>query len=94
MTKRANGTVVVRHEVGMHARPSVKLTQLAKSFGSKIDLGPSSEGPWVDAKSIVKVMRTRTPKDSVLHIRAEGSDADSAVQALIDLIEHDFELEG
>ncbi|MEW6689613.1 MAG: HPr family phosphocarrier protein, partial [Pseudomonadota bacterium] len=49
MNKRANGSVVVRHEVGMHARPSVKLTQLAKSFASKIDLGLSAEGPWVDA---------------------------------------------
>lgn len=93
MTQRANGSVVVRHEVGMHARPSVKLTQLAKSFASKIDLGPSAEGPWIDAKSIVKVMRTRTPKDAVLHIRAEGADAPLAVRALIELIERDFELE-
>jgi len=93
MTQRANGSVVVRHEVGMHARPSVKLTQLAKSFASKIDLGASADGPWIDAKSIVKVMRTRTPKDAVLHIRAEGADATTAVRALIELIERDFELE-
>ena len=93
MTQRASGSVVVRHEVGMHARPSVKLTQLAKSFASKIDLGLSAEGPWIDAKSIVKVMRTRTPKDAVLHIRAEGADALLAVRALIELIERDFELE-
>ena len=93
MTERANGSVVIRHEVGMHARPSVKLTQLAKSFASRIDLGMSAEGPWIDAKSIVKVMRTRTPKDAVLHIRAEGADAASAVRALIALIERDFELE-
>jgi phosphotransferase system HPr-like phosphotransfer protein len=38
-------------------------------------------------------MRTRTPKDAVLHIRAEGADATSAVRALIELIERDFELE-
>jgi len=93
MSKRANGSVVVRHEVGMHARPSVKLTQLAKSFDARIDLGPSPEGPWVDAKSIVKVMRTKTPRDAVLHFRAEGEDAESAVRALIELIERDFEME-
>jgi phosphocarrier protein len=77
----------------MHARPSVKLTQLAKSFASRIDLGLSADGPWIDAKSIVRVMRTRTPKDSTLHFRAEGADAEAAVRALIALVEQDFELE-
>jgi len=28
----------MRHEVGLHARPSVKLTKLAKAFESRIDL--------------------------------------------------------
>jgi phosphocarrier protein HPr len=93
MSQRANGFVVLRHEVGMHARPSVRLTQLAKSFDARIDFGLSAEGPWIDAKSIVKVMRTKTPRDSVLHFRAEGVDAESAVRALIGLIERDFEME-
>lgn len=93
MSQRANGSVVLRHEVGMHARPSVKLTQLAKTFDARIDLALAEEGPWIDAKSIVRVMRTKTPKDSVLHFRAEGVDAESAVRALIDLIERDFESE-
>jgi len=53
----------MRHEVGLHARPSVKLTKLAKAFKSKIDLGLSPDRPWIDAKSIVKVMETRAPKD-------------------------------
>ncbi len=52
-------SVLMRHEVGLHARPSVKLTKLAKAFKSKIDLGLSPDGPWIDAKSIVKVMATR-----------------------------------
>jgi phosphocarrier protein len=93
MTRRANGSVRLTHEVGMHARPSVKLTQLAKSFSARIDLGLSPEGPWVDAKSIVRVMKTRTPKDAMLHFRAEGADADAAVRALITLVEQDFRLE-
>jgi len=77
----------------MHARPSVKLTQLAKSFDARIDFGLSAEGPWIDAKSIVRVMRTKTPKDSVVYFRAEGVDAESAVRALIELVERDFGIE-
>ena len=91
MTQTATGSVLIQHEVGLHARPSVKLTQLAKTFRSKIEFGLSPEGPWVDAKSIVKVMGSKTPKGAVLHFQAQGEDAQAAVQALIDLIERDFE---
>ena len=81
----------VQHDVGLHARPSVKLTQLAKSFGAKIEFGLSPEGPWIDAKSIVKVMRTKTPQNTILHFRAEGEDADAALDAIIGLIDRDFD---
>ena len=91
MTQSATGSVLIQHEVGLHARPSVKLTQLAKTFRSRIEFGLSPEGPWVDAKSIVKVMGSKTPKGAVLYFQAQGEDAQSAVQALIDLIERDFE---
>ena len=83
-------SVLMRHEVGLHARPSVKLTKLAKAFESKIDLGLSPDGPWIDAKSIVKVMAAKTPRDSILFFRAEGEDAADAVQALVALVEQDF----
>ena len=91
MTKRVRASVLLRHAVGLHARPSVKLTKLAKGFESRIDLGLSADGPWVDAKSIVKVMATKAPKDSVIYFRAEGTDADAAVQALVTLVEGDFQ---
>jgi len=91
MTSSATGNVRIEHEIGLHARPSVKLTQLAKTFGSRIEFATSPEGPWLDAKSIVKVMGSKTPKGSILHFRAEGSDAAAAVQALVALVERDFE---
>jgi len=91
MTTNATGSVRIEHEVGLHARPSVKLTQLAKTFQSRIEFSASPDGPWVDAKSIVKVMGSKTPKGTMLEFRAEGEDAVEAVRALIDLIERDFE---
>ena len=84
-------SVVMRHEVGLHARPSVKLTKLAKAFGSRIDLGLSPDGPWVDAKSIVKVMATKAPKDTRIYFRAEGNDAKAALEALVTLVDGDFQ---
>jgi phosphocarrier protein HPr len=91
MTKPVRASVRMRHAVGLHARPSVKLSKLAKGFESRIDLGLSADGPWVDAKSIVKVMATKAPKDSIIYFRAEGADAEAAVKALVTLVEGDFQ---
>jgi phosphocarrier protein len=87
----ATGAIVIAHEVGLHARPSVKLTKLAKTFASKIELGLSDDGPWIDAKSVVKVMAFKAAKGSTLHFRASGGDATEAVKALIDLVRRDFD---
>ncbi len=87
----AEAQVLITHDVGLHARPSVKLTKLAKGFGARIDLALAEQGPWVDAKSIVKVMATKAPKGSTIYIRAEGDDAEDAVEALVGLIQRDFD---
>ncbi len=83
--------VVITHEVGLHARPSVKLTKLAKAYAARIDLALGADGPWIDAKSIVKVMATKAPKGATLFLRAEGADADAAIAALVGLVERDFD---
>ena len=56
MSETANGSVVITHDVGLHARPSVKLTKLAKGYASTLEIAGTADGPWIDAKSIVKVM--------------------------------------
>ena len=50
----------------------------------------AANGPWFDAKSIVKVMAAKAPKNTVLYFRAEGDDAAAALTALITLVERDF----
>ena len=55
----------------------MKLTKLAKTFRSRRSRWRcAADGPWIDAKSIVKVMATKAPKGTMLHLRAEGEDAD------------------
>ena len=93
MSKTAEATVLITHEVGLHARPSVKFTKLAKSFAAQVEIALSPEGPWFDAKSIVKVMATKAPRDTTLFFRARGQDAAAAVRALVTLVERDFEHE-
>ncbi len=87
----AEAEVTITHAVGLHARPSVKFTKLAKSFAARIELATTQNGPWLDAKSIVKVMAAKAPKGTRLQLRAEGDDADAAIAALVGLVERDFD---
>ncbi|MER9853122.1 MULTISPECIES: HPr family phosphocarrier protein [unclassified Mesorhizobium] len=91
MPASAEATVVVTHEVGLHARPSVKFTKLAKTFAAEVEIALAANGPWFDAKSIVKVMAAKAPKGTLLHIRASGDGADDAVDALVELVRRDFD---
>jgi phosphocarrier protein HPr len=83
-------SVILRNATGLHARPAVKLTQLAKTFSGAVEIAVSRDGPWVDAKSPVKVMRVRVPRDAVLHVRASGVDAAAAAEAVVALVESRF----
>jgi phosphocarrier protein len=85
------GQALLTNAVGLHARPSVKLTQLAKRFQSSVDIALDAAGPWVDAKSPVKVMRVKAPNGAVLHVRASGPDAAEAVAAVLALVERRFD---
>jgi phosphocarrier protein HPr len=87
----ATSSVALTNSIGLHARPSVKLTKLAKTFTAQIEVAPAAEGPWVDAKSIVKVMAVKATKGVTLHFRAKGPDADAALAALKDLVALGFD---
>ena len=86
-----SASVRIIHATGLHARPSVMFTQLAKSFNAIIHIADNALGPWIDAKSIVKVMGLKAPNGTMLFIRAEGHDAEIAVKQLSQLIIDDFE---
>jgi phosphocarrier protein HPr len=88
---KLRASVLMRHEVGLHARPSVKLTKLAKMFTAQIELAAADVGPWIDAKSIVRVMGAKVPQNATLRFRARGPDAADAVRSLISLVERDFD---
>lgn len=84
---------LLTNEVGLHARPSVKLTQLAKRFAATVEIAVAADGPWTDAKSPVKIMRVKAAKGETLYMRANGSDAEEAVRALADLVHRKFDEE-
>jgi phosphocarrier protein HPr len=83
--------VTITHPTGLHARPAVKLTKLAKSFSAEIRLRRAPDGDWVDAKSIVKVMGLKFRTGTTVELEAAGEAAESALAELKALVERDFD---
>ena len=72
------------NKLGLHARASAKLTQTASRFGAEVWL--SRNGRRVNAKSIMGVMMLAAGKGSRVTVETEGSDAEQAMQAILELI--------
>ena len=94
LVPRSRSRAVLTHAGGLHARPAIKLTQLAKRFQSEVWIALAEHGPWIDAKSIARVMATKTPCMATLYFVAEGNDAAEATSALAKLVESDFADDG
>jgi phosphocarrier protein len=77
------------NKLGLHARASAKLTQLAGQFQSNIWL--TRNGKRVNAKSIMGVMMLAAAKGSTVSIEADGADEEAAIKALAALIANYFE---
>jgi len=80
--------VEIVNKLGLHARASAKLTQLASGFQSEIWL--TRNGRRVNAKSIMGVMMLAAGKGATIGVETKGSDADTALQALLKLIGDKF----
>ena len=76
------------NKLGLHARASAKLTQLASGFQSEIHL--TRNGRRVNAKSIMGVMMLAAGKGSSVRIEADGEDAEAALAAIGALIADKF----
>lgn len=76
-------TVVIRDELGLHARPAAKLAQAAQQFESDITL--EYEDMTVDAKSILDILSLAAGRGASLKLRCSGTDADSAAKTLEEL---------
>ena len=87
----AAGNAVIQDPTGLHARPAVKLTKLAKAFTAAIEVRAGEDSAWVNAKSPNAVMKLKARHGETLHLRADGEDAARAVRELVALIERDFQ---
>ena len=80
--------IVIKTEVGLHARPATFFIQKANEFKSSIwiEMGVRK----VNAKSLLGVLSLGVQKDMTVLISAEGADEEEAVTALGNLINSNF----
>ena len=81
--------VEIVNKLGLHARASAKLTQVAGQYSSGVWL--VRNGKRVNAKSIMGVMMLAAAKGATLGIETDGPDEEAAMNALEDLIANRFD---
>ena len=80
--------IEIVNKLGLHARPSAKLTQLASKF--KSDVFMARNGRRINAKSIMGVMMLAAAKGSTITLETSGDDELEAIDALAELIASGF----
>ena len=79
---------LIINKLGLHARASAKLTQLASQFPCEVWL--SRNGRRVNAKSIMGVMMLAAAKGSSINIETSGDREQEAMTAILALINDYF----
>lgn len=82
------GHVVIRNQLGLHARACAMFVKTAARFRSHVWV--SRDDLEVNGKSIMGVMMLAAEEGAIIRVRAEGDDEAAAMAALKDLVEGKF----
>ncbi len=80
--------VMVKNQVGLHARPATFFIQKANEFKSSIWI--EKEERRVNAKSLLGILSLGIVGGTNVKIIADGADEKNAVDALIELVDSGF----
>lgn len=79
---------LIINKLGLHARASARLTQLASQYPCEVWL--SRNGRRINAKSIMGVMMLAAGKGSTINIETDGDREQEAMEAIVALINNYF----
>jgi phosphocarrier protein len=80
--------VLIINKLGLHARASAKLTQLASQYPCEVWLSRNTRR--INAKSIMGVMMLAAAKGSTINIETSGEQEQEAMNAIVALINDYF----
>ena len=79
---------IVINDKGLHTRPATELVKCAQTFKSQIYL--HYRGHYVNAKSLLGILMLSASRGARIFVEAKGEDATQAVDAILDLASHKF----
>jgi phosphocarrier protein len=85
----AQRTVRIINPLGLHMRAAEKLVRTAQRF--QADIRIIRDGRDIDGKSVLGLLMLAAACGSRLELRADGTDAEAALDALAGLIERGFD---
>lgn len=88
MSNVAEAEITLENKYGLHARPATLLAETANGYESEVSVAKGDQVS--NGKSIFELMMLAAEKGSQLRIRAEGPDAEQAVEALRALVQGKF----
>ena len=77
-------SVQILNRHGLHARPAAEVVKVASRFASEITI--TRDDLEVNGKSIMGVMMLAAEFGAIITLRAEGADAEAALEALAALV--------
>ena len=80
--------VEIINKIGLHVRPASMLVEIASKF--KSDVWIEKDGQEANGKSIMSILLLSAEKGSKINIKAQGSDAAQAVEALVKIVKNKF----
>ncbi len=81
--------ITIQNLKGMHARATSTFVKLANTFESDIQI-TKDDGTTVSGKSIMDILMLALPLGAEITLTVTGSDADNAMESLINLINNRF----
>lgn len=76
------------NKLGLHVRPAAQLAEIASKYKSEITIIQDDKS--VNAKSIIELLTLGASEGTIVTIRADGKDANSALVEIKQLIENKF----
>jgi len=81
--------ITITNKLGIHARPAAQFVKTANRFEAEITV--EKDGEEIDGKSIMGLMMLAAGHGSTLIISTEGTQEQEALDALVALVQKDFE---
>jgi phosphocarrier protein FPr len=86
----ASASLLVRNEIGLHARPAARFVETARRFDASVSVAKGPDGAFVGAGSLTNVVSLGARFGDTLRVNASGPQAREALEALEALADEGF----